>query len=216
MCPDVSVIIPCYNHGHYLSYALESVLAQTYNDWEAIVVDDGSSDNTPEVTAQLNDPRIHYIYQNNQGLSSARNTGICASLAEAIALLDADDVWDPNFLEKMMNSLANNPQSAAVYCGYKYIDQDGINIGFQEVKIIPAEKVHDILYKQGNWLLPSSVIFRKGLAEAVGLFDESLQGIEEWDKLPENEIEIDVPLFVMLPRKTMPDKKMIINYIRNF
>ncbi len=117
MCPDVSVIIPCYNHAHYLSYALESVLAQTYNDWEAIVVDDGSTDNTAEVTAQFNDPRIRYIYQNNQGLSSARNTGIYASLAGAIALLDADDVWEADYLEKMLPTLESNPEAAAVYCG---------------------------------------------------------------------------------------------------
>lgn len=196
MCPDVSVIIPCYNHAHYLNYALESVLAQTYNYWEAIVVDDGSSDNTPEVTAQFKDPRIRYIYQDNQGLSSARNTGIYTSQAEAIALLDADDVWDADYLEKLLPTLESNPKAAAVYCGYNYIDCDGNIIGSPVQKVVPPDEFYKFLVNRGNWLIPSAVIFRKKIAEKEGYFDESLQAVEDtdlWIKISGNNPFVGVP-----------------------
>lgn len=96
--PEVSVIIPCYNHGHYLPHAVNSVLAQTFTDWEAIIVDDGSTDNTREVAAQFTDERVRYVHQENRGLSGARNTGIRAAQGAYLAFLDADDEWEPRFL----------------------------------------------------------------------------------------------------------------------
>ena len=95
MKPAVSVIIPCYNHAHYLCRAVQSVLAQTYADWEAIIVDDGSTDNTREVATRFSDPRVRYIYQENRGLSAARNTGISAAQGSYLAFLDADDELEP-------------------------------------------------------------------------------------------------------------------------
>src|SRR5690349_12444252 len=85
----VSVIIPCYNHGKYLSRAIESVLSQTYRNVEIVVVDDGSADNTKEVTDTF--PHVLYVHQNNQGLSAARNTGINNSKGKYLLFLDADD-----------------------------------------------------------------------------------------------------------------------------
>ena len=89
----VSVIIPCYNHAKYLSCALDSVLGQSYSDWECVVVNDGSSDHTEEVCReyQKKDKRIKYHYQQNKGLAGARNTGIRQAVGEYILTLDADD-----------------------------------------------------------------------------------------------------------------------------
>lgn len=89
----ISIIIPCYNHAHYLPFAVQSVLAQTCAQWEAIVVDDGSTDDTRTVAARFSDPRVRYHYQENQGLSAARNAGIRIARGDYLAFLDADDEW---------------------------------------------------------------------------------------------------------------------------
>jgi len=90
--PKVSVIIPTYNYGRFLGEALQSVLDQTFDDFDLIVVDDGSTDNTKEVVASFEDNRIKYIYQQNRGVAAAQNVGILASKGEYVALLGADDV----------------------------------------------------------------------------------------------------------------------------
>ncbi|MDV4343030.1 glycosyltransferase family 2 protein [Methanoculleus sp. YWC-01] len=97
--PAVSVVIPLYNKGPYIARALNSVLTQTFQDFEVIVVDDGSTDDGAEIVREFTDPRIKLIQQENQGVSAARNRGIEASLADLIAFLDADDEWLPRFLE---------------------------------------------------------------------------------------------------------------------
>ena len=95
----VSVIIPAYNQARFLGEAIKSVLSQTYHNFEIIVVDDGSTDDTPLVASQFAG-RINYFRQENQGLASSRNTGIRNSSGHFIALLDSDDQWLPNYLEK--------------------------------------------------------------------------------------------------------------------
>jgi glycosyltransferase involved in cell wall biosynthesis len=91
----VSVIIPCYNRADIVRYTLDSVLAQNYRNFEAIVVDDGSTDNTRSVVAGYTDPRIQYVYRENGGLSAARNSGLNAARGEFVAFLDSDDGWHP-------------------------------------------------------------------------------------------------------------------------
>ena len=93
--PKVTVVIPTYNRAHLIKDAVESVLNQTYQDFELIVIDDGSTDNTREVLAVYKD-KLTYIYQENQGRSSARNHGIELAQGEYIAFLDSDDVWFPD------------------------------------------------------------------------------------------------------------------------
>ena len=101
----VSVIMPAYNVGEYIGKSIESVLSQTYNNFELIVVNDGSSDKTCQVVEQycLRDSRIRLLNQKNQGVSVARNSGISAACGDYISFLDGDDLWDANFLKKMMN-----------------------------------------------------------------------------------------------------------------
>lgn len=101
--PQVSIVVPTYNRARYVIQAIDSVLAQTFRDYEIIVVDDGSTDNTKEILQSYND-KIRYIYQTNKGVSAARNTGICVAKGEWIAFLDSDDIWLPDKLEKQMKN----------------------------------------------------------------------------------------------------------------
>jgi glycosyltransferase involved in cell wall biosynthesis len=177
---QASVIIPAYNAALYIRQAIESVLAQTYRDYEIIVVDDGSTDDTPRIAQQFGSA-IRYIRQDNMGLSAARNTGIKNSQAAVIALLDADDLWEPEFLEVMLSFLNKHPQAAGAYCGFQYINSRGEIVGQPSIKVVPPEEFYENQVFIGNWLAPCAVIFHKHLAEQVGLFDESLRAVEDAD-----------------------------------
>ena len=120
----ISVIIPVYNQARYLENAIKSVLIQVFTDYELIVVDDGSTDNCREVVAQFGN-RVGYIWQENQGLAAARNTGIEAACGDMIALLDSDDLWLPGFLEKMMQTVSLQPEAVVYCCRARCIDSDG-------------------------------------------------------------------------------------------
>jgi glycosyltransferase involved in cell wall biosynthesis len=114
MLPSVSVVIPLYNKGPYIARALTSVLTQTFQDFEVIVVDDGSTDDGAEVVRGFDDPRIRLIQQENQGVSAARNRGIEAARAELVAFLDADDEWMAGHLETIIR-LRRNASEAGLY-----------------------------------------------------------------------------------------------------
>lgn len=179
--PIVSIIIPCYNHAHYLPDALNSVLAQTYTDWEAIIVDDGSTDNTGAIAAQFTDPRIHYIYQANRGLSGARNTGIHAARGQYLAFLDADDAWEPIFLERCVNVLSEQPPNiAGVYTRNRFMDPHGtvlLRVGGQ---LVPPEQFPGRLWG-GGFFPVHSVLVRADCVREAGMFDETLTSVEDWD-----------------------------------
>ncbi len=209
MRPAVSIIIPCYNQAHYLSDALYGILGQTFTDWEALIVNDGSTDNTAEIVSQFTDPRIRYIYQENRGLGGARNTGIRAAQSEVIALLDSDDLWGPEYLEEMLDRLNRHPEAAAVYCGFEYINSQGQPVGRPSVKTVRPEAFHQALIYEGNWLVPSCVIFREQLADEVGFFDESLLGVEDtdlWVRLSECHVFVGLPK--VLARYRLHDTNM--------
>ena len=122
--PLFSVIMPLYNKAPYVRKAVESVMGQTYNDWELIVVDDGSTDGGGEVVASIDDDRIRLIRQNNSGVSTARNNGVSASSAPYICFLDADDWWEPTFLEEMAGLIKRYP-GAGIYGTSYYIVKNG-------------------------------------------------------------------------------------------
>ena len=126
--PKISVIIPAYNAELWINKTIQSVLDQTFNDFEIIVVDDGSTDNTSQVVHQFSDPRVQYIYQNNQKAAGARNTGISKARGEYIAFLDADDLFKPSKLIKQFSLLENKPYLGGVTCGFDIIDQEGNSI----------------------------------------------------------------------------------------
>ncbi len=108
--PRVSVVVPCYNYGRFVAEAIGSILAQTYQDFEVIVVDDGSTDNTPEVLRGITDPRVRVLRKENGGCASARNAGRELARGEFLTFLDADDLWRPTFLERQVAVLDAEPE----------------------------------------------------------------------------------------------------------
>jgi glycosyltransferase involved in cell wall biosynthesis len=171
----VSIVIPCYNQGEFLSETLESLIGQTYTNWECFIINDGSKDNSEEVAKSWvsKDKRIHYTYKDNGGPSTARNTGILLAKGEYILPLDADDTISPEYLAKAMQVFSKNPTTELVYC---------------KADLFGTEK--------GEWLLPEysykqllicnmifcSCIYRRSSAISVGLYDEEMrEGIEDWE-----------------------------------
>lgn len=182
--PLVSIVLPTYNRAHIVSRALQSVLNQTYHDFEIIVVDDGSTDNTEEIIRNVacKDSRVKYFRNNkNKGPSGARNVGINLAKGEFIAFQDDDVEWYPNKLEKQLNLLQTLQETfAVVYSGfYKIIDEEKIYIPSRN--IYPKEgNVHNSLLK-GNFIDTPSILVRKAALLYVGLFDENLPMLEDWD-----------------------------------
>jgi len=181
--PHVSVIIPAYNQAQFLGGAIQSVLDQSYNDYEIIVIDDGSTDNTKEVAAQFGE-RVRYIWQENKGLAGARNTGIRAAKGELIGLLDSDDQWLPVFLETMVTLASRHPQAAVYYCGAQCMDVDDNTLPQTMGTSITPLATPDAMYQtllRANFIIPSTTILRRSIIILVGLFDQELRSCEDWD-----------------------------------
>jgi glycosyltransferase involved in cell wall biosynthesis len=178
----VSVIIPVYNCEKYLASAIESILKQNYRPIEIIVVDDGSNDNTAQVSSGFGD-KIKYIYQENVGVSKARNTGLKAARGEIITFLDSDDLWIPNKLQIQLDYLERNPNSLVVIGKTQFFKFDKIN---------KQEKIQIIADSQ-LFLNLGSAVFKKAAFTQIGLFDETLQYSEDVDwfnRARENNIPI--------------------------
>lgn len=142
----VSIITPCYNSQRYIGETIESVLAQTYSNWEMIIVDDGSTDHSAEVVkSYCKDGRIQYISQENEGSSSARNHAIRCAKGQYIALLDADDIWMPNFLEKQI-AFMKKKEAVCVCCSYGRIDENSKKI-LSPVKAKKVITVRDMMVR---------------------------------------------------------------------
>ena len=124
--PTISVIIPCYNYGNFISETLESIQKQTFKNWECIVVDDGSTDNSKAVVAEYvkKDPRIKYVYQENGGLFCARNTGIEHSIGEYLQFIDADDKLEVEKFERQLDAFSKNPDVGIVYSGLRFFSHN--------------------------------------------------------------------------------------------
>ena len=122
----VSVIIPCHNMGRYLPHAVQSALAQSYANVEVQIVDDGSTDDTPQIARQWDGhPRVRVHRQTNGGVSHARNQGVALSRGRFIALLDADDMWVPQKLSWQMPLSAGRPELGVVYSDFERMDAEG-------------------------------------------------------------------------------------------
>ena len=179
--PGVSVIIPAYNYAHYLPSAINSVLRQDYPVIEIIVVDDGSKDNCAEVVARYRD-RVRYIHQENTGLSAARNTGIHVATHPFIAFLDADDIWRPGMLTRIIETFLRLPgEFAVVACPYILTDTVGIPLQDKRLdsKFFGEITMRDIVLK--NRFYPSATVVRKSVFDECGFFDTTLRSSEDRD-----------------------------------
>ena len=176
--PTISVVIPAFNCARYLPAAIESVLAQTYEDREILVVDDGSTDDTPVVIKPYLD-RIQYIRQSNRGLPGARNTGIRNARGEYIALLDADDFWLPQKLSLQM-PLFDDPMVGIVYSDFAVRYSDGRYLpSYLADRPLASEGFILESYLQSRYLFPSTMVLRRAAMEGCGLFDEEMLAAED-------------------------------------
>jgi glycosyltransferase involved in cell wall biosynthesis len=176
--PTISVVIPAYNQAMYVRQAIQSVLDQTNPDFELVVVDDGSTDETPEIIARIQDPRIRVIRQRNAGLSAARNTGLRESSAPLITFLDSDDYFLPDKLEVLSRHLDNHPEVGLVVGRAKYVDQTGNTIA-EQTRTPPGLVLPALL--MANPICVSGILLRRTWLESVGVFDETLRACEDWD-----------------------------------
>ena len=168
----VTVIIPAYNGDRYLTAAIDSILAQTYQDWEIIVVDDGSTDNTPQLAQQYGDI-VQYLSQINQGVAASRNLGLTVAKGEYIAFLDQDDVFLPHKLSSQVALLEQDPNLGIVNSGWQITDQSG---NFQ-AEVQPWQQIPDltaanlIIWKP---IFLGAMLFRRSWLEGTSGFDISL------------------------------------------
>jgi len=181
----VSVVLTTFNGATrgYLEEAIGSVLNQTFKDFELILVDDGSVDKTKIIcSSYLNDARVKYIYQVNQGLASARNTGIKCSRADFICFLDDDDIWKNEKLEEQIKFFRENkdPKIGMVFTPLEMIDENGICIGL--IGDTTQGNIYERIVYEGNIItVPSSVMIKSPVFEKVGIFDETMKGAEDME-----------------------------------
>jgi glycosyltransferase involved in cell wall biosynthesis len=180
--PKVSVVIPTYNRAHLLPRAIQSVLDQTYQDLEIIIVDDGSRDNTERVIKNFKDERIRYIQHNqNKGASAARNTGIRESRGKYIAFQDSDDEWFSNKLEKQIEAFADAPPEVGiVYSGFYRIEADRKLYLPSDQLSLKEGNIHNELLK-GNFVGTPTVLMKKECFRNQRYFNESLPALEDWE-----------------------------------
>lgn len=175
----ISVIIPTYNYARYLRDAIDSVLAQTVAPLEIIVVDDGSTDDTPQVLTAYG-ATIRAIHQSNLGVAAARNTGLAAARGEYIAFLDSDDLWLPRKLELQMARLESDPSLGLVHCGAETFD------GEATLDVMEGMEgwVGEAILRLDRMVIPvpgSGLLLPKRIIGEVGDFDVRLPPSDDWD-----------------------------------
>ena len=207
--PKVSVVIPTYNNAHYIGEALDSVLAQGFTDFEIVVVDDGSTDDTERVVAAYGG-RIRYHWQANGGLAVARNTGMRLSRGEFLTYLDADDVWERDNLRFKVALLDQHPDLGGVFSEFAIFDDQGTRHAFGTRHMFPffartGRGLDDVLQAPrsatlsdghiiqastgfafddlfwGNFILPTSMVFRIAFAREVGEFRPELRTQQDYE-----------------------------------
>lgn len=180
-----SVVIPLYNKEKYILSSLHSVLNQTFKDFEVIIVNDGSTDNSVQVVEEIDDDRIKIIHQENQGVSAARNQGIEEAKYEWIAFLDADDTWEVSFLEEIAKTIENYPENSIFVGGQTEVFKSG-SVRYSN-EFIPTEgetgKVNffEVISKYNSPIHSSNVVIRKQHLDVNELFPEGRKNYEDYD-----------------------------------
>lgn len=216
-----STVIATYNRGYILGEALEGALQQTYSDFEIIVVDDGSTDDTEAVVSKFSAPQIRYIrHHTNRGVSAAYNTGISSAKGEFIGILDSDDVWRPNYLERQVQFLLKNADVSAVFTDTE-ITGEGLSLPSLTALMTEFPKLLSVGETQTEYcfgaremylclleevpIKPSALLVRRNVFERLGYFDEAWPSGTDWEILlrfsrSERFGYIDLPL--VLQRRT--------------
>ncbi len=181
-----TVVIPLYNKERHIGRAIKSVISQTYEDFELIVVDDGSTDNSIEEAIRIEDPRIRLIKQSNGGVSSARNKGISLAKYDYIGFLDADDAWKPNFLETIKELIEKYPMAGAYATSYEIRRIDGTVTPSLSVRNLEKswEGIIDDYFKfslQAPLISASSVVIPKRVFNHLGAFPLGIKRGEDLD-----------------------------------
>jgi glycosyltransferase involved in cell wall biosynthesis len=187
----VSIIVPCYNRAQYLPETLQSVIEQSYQNWECIIVNDGSSDNSEEVALEWckKDSRFRYLKKENGGVSSARNAGIKVAKGEYIQFLDSDDLLEKDKI--VQQSLFFEQEIDIIVSSYRYFENTegrtkqriiGRNNSIPETAIFMTDALDVInLLNKRNPFVMCAPLYKKSVFDVVGVFDEQLKSLEDWD-----------------------------------
>lgn len=180
----VSIIIPCYNAEKYIAETIQSVINQTYKNWELIIVNDGSTDHSLNIIKEFaaNDNRISLIDKPNSGVSDSRNKGLEKAKGEYIAFLDADDVWNSQYLEKQIANLQSNRFNIS-YTACQLINQNGEKLQ-KHLRGENNPQLNDFLLQKGNYITsPSGIVYKRECFNKVNGFDSNLSNNADQDIL---------------------------------
>ena len=178
--PLVSIITPVYNGEHYLLEAIESALAQTYQNFELLIINDGSTDSSAEIVKPfLKDSRVIYIEQQNLGVAAARNAAIKLSKGKYIGFLDQDDLWLNNKLEVQVAVLELNASVSFVHSSHDVVDAQGNTTEYDLIARVSGYCFEELFKK--NRIAVLTVLIRKTIFEEIGLFNEQLSGVDDYD-----------------------------------
>lgn len=177
--PLVSVIMPTWNRAAILAEAIQSVLDQCYENWELWVCDDGSTDSTMDVVCQFSDPRVHYLPLDNAGAAAARNQGLKRARGDIIAYLDSDNIWLPEYLNRMVSALLEQPGHSCAYANY--LDYRVDSAGRIRVKAFERPLFNQERLLEKNYIDLNSFVHRRELYDCFGGFTESLSRRQDYD-----------------------------------
>ncbi len=214
-CNIVSIIVPCYKQAEFLPETLDSVLKQTYPNWECIIVNDGSPDNTEEIANIYleKDSRFKYVNQENKGLATARNVGIINSNGEYLLPLDADDLIDPTYIEKAINHFTNFPETKLVYCKGETFGKTNGPMQFVDYNY------DDFIW--GNCIFCSALYRRSDYDKTDGYNANMVHGLEDWDfwlsLLKKDDIvyRIEEVLFYYRVKETSMVKELVSHHLED-
>ncbi|MCT7984817.1 glycosyltransferase family 2 protein [Laspinema sp. A4] len=176
----ISIVIPAYNAEKTLLKTLNSVQTQTFGDWEALVIDDGSTDSTAQIVKELHDPRINVFSYPHAGLAAARNHGIINATGDYIAFLDADDLWTTDKLELQLKALQDHPEAGVAY-SWNYFQYENPADSYEDTSQRFQGNVYGDLLVKNFIQNGSNPLVRKEAIASVGLFDPSLKSCEDWE-----------------------------------
>lgn len=189
----ISVIVTCYNYGHFLMETLQSIKDQTFSDWECIVVDSGSTDNSGDVVKQFekSDKRFKYIFKADEGVSAARNAGLKICKGEYIQFIDGDDQIEENKLQSQVDAFSKNPKADIIYGDVRFYDNGNKDVLRTSLKgdkpdnwmprISGSGDVVFQLLKRFNFLVTLSPLLKRSVIAKTGGFNEGIPALEDWD-----------------------------------